>query len=153
MPELFLVFKTLHVAAAATAVAIVVGSDFYFQRVVMNEDPAVVAGLGRQIRRRNAIEGPIIEITVLLGIAAALTGNFNLFAPWLLAAYAILIVGSILIFRIGAPVFTRILEAAERGNSDEVRRLARSRPRFVSLAVSSGMLFGVIALMVFKPGI
>jgi uncharacterized membrane protein len=152
VPELFLVFKLLHVMAAATAVAIVVGSDFYFQRVVMNENPAVVAGVGRQIRRRNAIEGPIIEITILFGIGSALTGNFNLFAPWLLATYVILIVGTIVVFRLGAPAFTRIVEAADRGDLDEARRIARSRARHVSMAVSAGMLFGVIALMVIKPG-
>ncbi len=151
MPELFPLLKWLHILGAAAAIAIVVWGDLLFQRVVLTGDTRAVATLGAAIRRRVWVEALIVELTVALGVAAALTGDFDLLAPWLLIAYGLVVVITVLGIRIGAVEFTSIIEAAERDDRDAMRATARS-PRRVGYLVTQAALFAaIVGVMVTKP--
>ena len=97
----------LHVAAMFTAVTLTVGGDLYFLRVAIEGNAIATSRLGHAIRRRGPITGPIIEIGVVFGILTAILGGFNLLAPWLVGAYIVIIVMTVLAFRVAAPAFTR----------------------------------------------
>ena len=70
--------KFLHIAAMITAVTLIVGGDLYFLRVATGGHAQATAQLGHAIRRRGPITGPIIEIGIIFGILAALSGGFDL---------------------------------------------------------------------------
>lgn len=151
MAELFPLLKWLHVVGAAAAVAIVVWGDLLFQRVALTGDTGAVATLGRAIRRRVWIEALIVEVTVALGVAAALTGSIDLLAPWLLIAYGLVVAQSVLALRVGAADFTAIIHAATHGERDAMLATARSRRR-IGYLVSQVVLFAaIIGTMVAKP--
>jgi uncharacterized membrane protein len=151
MEALFPLLKWLHILGAAAAVAIVVWGDLLFQRVALTGDTGAVAAVGAAIRRRVWIEALIVEITVVLGVAAALTGSFDLLAPWLLIAYGLVVAITVLAIRVGAVEFTSIIEAADRDDREAMRATARSRRR-VGYLVSQLVLFAaIIGVMVVKP--
>lgn len=152
MEFLFPFLKWGHVIGAAAAVSITVWGDLLFQRVVLTGDTHAVAILGVAIRRRVWVEALMFEITIVLGIGAALTGSFNLLAPWLLAAYAVIVLLFALNMRFGAVGFTVLIEAAQRGDAAEMLRLARSRRRIAWLTFSVLSFAILIGLMVMKPG-
>ena len=149
--SLFALLKFLHVLGAASVASIQVGSDFYFDRVARSGDTAGAAGLGAAIRRRGRIEGPILEITVALGLITALVGGFDLLSRWLLLAYADVIVMAALAFRVGAPAFTALIEAAKAGDSREVERLVRDRRRRFAVLSNAALYALLVFLMVVKP--
>ena len=151
MDELFPLLKWLHVVGAAAAVAIVVWGDVLFQRVVLTGETGAVATLGAAIRRRIWVEALIVELTVALGLAAALTGGFDLLAPWLLIAYGLVVVITVLAIRLGAVEFTSIIEAAERGDRDSMLQTARSPRRVAYLVTQAALFAAVIGVMVTKP--
>lgn len=134
-----------------TAVALVVGGDLYFLRVATGGHAEATARLGHAIRRRGPITGPIIEIGVVFGILTALSGGFDLPAPWLIGAYVIVVLLTILAFRSGASAFSAILEAADAGDDAQVSEMIASGG-YRRIAVIDAGLFGVaIFLMVVKP--
>ena len=143
--------KFLHIAAMITAVTLIVGGDLYFLRVATGGHAQATAQLGHAIRRRGPITGPIIEIGIIFGILAALSGGFDLLAPWLIGAYVVVVLITILAFRFGAPAFSAILEAADAGDGARVDAMIASGS-YRRIAVVDAILFGIaIFLMVVKP--
>jgi hypothetical protein len=114
--------KYAHILAMFAAVTMQVGSDHYFLKVSAEGDAAATSRLGHAIRRRGPITGPILEIGIIFGLLTAVLGGLDLLAPWLLITYALIALGVAIVFRFGAPAYTRILEAADAGDD------ARSRP-------------------------
>jgi hypothetical protein len=148
---LFPLLKWLHVLGAAAAIAIVVWGDVLFQRVVLTGETGAVATLGAAIRRRAWVEALIVELTVVLGVAAALIGGFDLLAPWLLIAYGLVAAITVLAIRLGAVEFTSMVEAAERGDRDTMLATARSRRRVGYLVTQAALFAAVVGAMVTKP--
>ena len=144
--------KFLHIAAMFSASTIIVGADLYFLRVARGGSAVATAQLGHAIRRRGPITGPIVEIGVAFGLLTAVLGGFNVLAPWLIAAYLVVIAMMVFAFRVAAPEFTAILEAAD-GGSDEAVAARVATGRFRRIATIDAALFAVaIFLMVVKPG-
>jgi hypothetical protein len=152
MDALFPLLKWGHVIGAAAAVSIITWGDLLFQRVALTGDTRATATLGAAIRRRLWFEALVMELTVAFGIGAALTGGFNLLAPWLVGAYVLVVAQAVLGIRFGAVEFTTIIEAAARDDAPEMLRIARSRRRIAWLAVSVLIFVALIGLMVVKPG-
>lgn len=93
-------------------------------------------------------------IGVALGVATALVGGFNLTAPWLLLAYAIVVALLVLGAAVEGPWRARIMRAvdvSEGGEAGELDRLIAS-PRGVGALLMSAVLYvAVILVMVAKP--
>ena len=143
--------KFLHVAAMFSAATIIVGADLYFLRVAAGGSAVATAQLGHAIRRRGPLTGPILEIGVGFGILTALLGGFNLLAPWLIAAYAVVIVMIVFAFRVAAPEFSAILELADAGDDAALRsKVADGRFRWIT-AADAALFAAAIFLMVVKP--
>jgi hypothetical protein len=143
--------KYAHIVAMFAAVTIQVGSDLYFLRVARDGDPNATSRLGHAIRRRGAIEGPILEIGIVFGLLTGFLGGFNFLAPWLIATYLLIAIGLVNVFRIAAPAFTSILDAADAGDSAGIARLLGTG-RYPRAALANALMYAsVIFLMVLKP--
>jgi hypothetical protein len=106
------IFVFLHVAAMFTAVAFSLGPTFVLRRIGRSGDvPA--------IRRSFALSAPIIRaipalfgIGALLGIIAIFVNGFNPFQPFLLIAYGLFILASIVGAVITTPWFKQVTQLA-----------------------------------------
>src|ERR1700730_18373215 len=106
------IFVFLHVAAMFTAVAFSLGPTFVLRRIGQSGDvPA--------IRRSFALSAPIIRaipalfgIGALLGIIAIFVNGFNPFQPFLLIAYGLFILASVVGAVITTPWFKKVTQLA-----------------------------------------
>ena len=106
------IFVFLHVAAMFTAVAVSLGPTFVLRRIGASGDvPA--------IRRSFALSAPIIKaipilfgIGALLGIVAIFANGFNPFRPFLLIAYALFIIASVVGAVVTTPWFKKVTQLA-----------------------------------------
>lgn len=102
----------LHVATMFTAVAVSIGPTLLLQRIGRTGDvPA--------IRRSFAMSAPIIRfVPVLFGLGAALgivaifTNGFNPFQPFLLIAYVLFVVATVVGIRFTEPWFKAVTKAS-----------------------------------------
>lgn len=143
--------KYAHIAAMFAAVTIQVGSDHYFLKVASDGDAATTSRLGHAIRRRGPITGPILEIGIVFGLLTAVLGGINLLAPWLLMTYVLIAIGVAIVFRIGVPAFTGILEAADAGDNARVATLLANGRYRTGALMNAVMYAAVLFLMVIKP--
>jgi hypothetical protein len=111
-PDQVRIFVFLHVAAMFTAVAFSLGPTFVLRRIGASGDvPA--------IRRSFALSAPLIRaipmlfgLGALLGIVAIFTNGFNPFQPFLLVAYGLFILASVVGAVITSPWFKKVTELA-----------------------------------------
>jgi hypothetical protein len=143
--------KYAHVATMFAAATIQVGADLYFLKVAEDGDAQTTARLGHAVRRRGPITGPILEIGIAFGVITALIGGFNLLAPWLLASYIVIALGTVSVFRWAAPAFTALLEAADAGDDARIAALLAQGPYRPAALANAAMYAVVIFLMVVKP--
>jgi hypothetical protein len=95
-----------------TAVALTIGPTFLLRRIGESGDvPA--------IRRSFAMAGPIIKVApalyglgAALGVVAIFTNGFNPFQPFLLVAYGLFVVATVVGIRVNAPWFQRVAGAS-----------------------------------------
>lgn len=86
--EPFVIFKYLHVVAMFFFVAMAVSGELVTRRVAASHDVGAIRTTVRQVK---VLVGPVASVLLVAGIAfgviAALTGQINLLAPWLIIAY------------------------------------------------------------------
>ena len=107
------IFVFLHVAMMFTAVAFSLGPTFVLRRIGASGDvPA--------IRRAFALSAPIIRaipmlfgLGAVLGVVAIFANNFDPFRPFLLIAYALFIIASVVGAVITSPWFKKVTQLAE----------------------------------------
>jgi hypothetical protein len=105
-------FIFLHIATVMAAVAFTVGPVFLLRRIADSGDvPA--------IRRAFALTTPVIRVIpavfgvgALLGIVAIFTNGFNPFEPWLVIAYVMFVLASVVGARLTDPWFKRVTRLA-----------------------------------------
>jgi hypothetical protein len=111
-PQSVRIFVFLHIATMFTAVALTIGPTIVLRRIGKSGDvPA--------IRRSFAAAGPIIKaapalygLGAALGIVAIFTNGFDPFQPFLLIAYGLFVVATLVGIRFNAPWFARVAEAS-----------------------------------------
>jgi len=101
-------FIFLHVATMFTAVAASIGAGYLLQRIAHTRDVRAIRGsfamaapIGKAI--------PILFTTgAALGIVALFTNNFNPFEPWLIIAYVMFIMATVVGARLSGPWQRRV---------------------------------------------
>ena len=88
-------------------------------------------------------------IGIVAGFVTAITGGFNLTAPWLLIAYA-LVLSDLLVLR-WATVHTTRVRAAQNDPTADLKGIASSARANVTLVVLIGFWLLIIADMILKP--
>lgn len=153
--EAFVAFRYLHILAMFFAVALAVSSELVARRVAMTGDV-------RAIRITVARVKPLANIATILflagfafGIVAALTGQINLLAPWLILAYAAFVTATLVGILVVDPWTARLGAAAEASPddapSDELRTvIADPMARAASWALMV-LIATLVFTMVVKP--
>jgi hypothetical protein len=106
------IFVFLHIATMFTAVALTIGPTVLLRRIGKSGDvPA--------IRRSFAMAAPIIKaapalygLGAALGIVAIFTNGFNPFQPFLLIAYGLFVLATVVGIRLNAPWFQRVVQTS-----------------------------------------
>lgn len=152
----FVVFKYLHVLAMFFFVAMALSGEIVTRRVAASGD---VAAIRATVSRVKLLVGPVASALLVAGVAsgviAALAGQINLLAPWLILAY-VAFVGAIVIgFLITDPWVGRLETAAQASPvdapSDELTAVIGDPiARFGTWALMA-LIATIIFIMVVKP--
>lgn len=152
----FTLFKFLHIAAMFLAVASAAIPEVVLHRVAASNDVSairVVAGIASAIGKML----PIFFVSgAVFGLLAALTGELNFLAPWLVAAYIVFIIAMVTGAVITGPWTGRMSMAAEAsptdGPSAELLAVIHDRRAFLGSVILISAIVVIIFLMVVKPG-
>lgn len=150
------IFVFLHVATMFAAVAISIGPTIVLRRIGASGDvPAM--------RRAFALSAPIIRaipilfsVGALLGIVAIFANGFNPFQPFLLIAYALFIVASVVGGAITSPWFKRITQLAANSpdaapSAELSAALDDPRARFINDWFDPIIILAFLFDMIVKP--
>jgi hypothetical protein len=107
--------------------------------------------LGEAIHKRSLVEALVFEITIVLGVLAALFRGFSLLAPWLLLAYADVVLIFLVALRFSAAPFSAILEAAQAGDADAMGRAVQAPARRMAMYSYLVLVATLVFVMVVKP--
>lgn len=152
----FTIFKFLHIAAMFSAVTIGIGSEIVLHRIAQTHNVRAIRGIFALASRFERLSMVLFALGVIFGLIAAASGSFNFFAPWLLTAYALIVViGANGSFVLGAWVKkVEVAVAAYNGDmpSAELIRLLDDQFARYALLVDILLFIAVIYVMVAKPG-
>lgn len=151
-----LIFKALHILSMFSAVTILVGEALFYARAIGRRDVAALAAVRRVMGGRPVVGVAFLMGGIAFGLLTALTGGFDFFAGWLIAAY-LLVVALFLVN--GSPWVQRLpkiglmaieAEAGQRPVEEVVRAMATSRAGLMA-AINVAIVAAIIADMVLKP--
>lgn len=153
-----LLFKYLHIVTMFSAVGIAVGSELLLHRVAASGDLVAVRVAFRMAKPLQAAIPLLFLLGLAFGLVAAVTGAFDLLAPWLLIAYAIFVVAMAIGAIVQSPWVNRVAEAASASPSTsggepspELTRLLHDPlPRYAMYA-SWLLIIAIVFVMVVKP--
>lgn len=139
----------LHIITVFIVVVIHSGSQVLVLAAARTGQPAAVASIAGLYARTGRLVPPLGMLGLLFGLLTALTGGFNLLAPWLLIAYGLFL---LLVIYGGAKSYPFIVDlgvAVREGRPNHQELLGR--PLTVVVAFDALILVAIIADMVLKP--
>lgn len=150
-----IVWKFLHIAAMFGAVSIFVGQGMLSAGIARTGDV-------RAIRRALAAEarfqpagGALFVLGIVFGFVTALTGDFDLTAPWLLIAYGLVAVTFVTGIAYHGPRGKKLQALAEASSENELsaplRTLIDSPSARVVVALDTLIWLAIVYVMVVKP--
>jgi hypothetical protein len=154
--EPFIVFKYLHIVSMFFFVAMALSAEVVTRRVAGTRDVAAIRATVKSVKLLNGpIAGGLLLSGLAFGVLAALTGQMNLLAPWLLLAYAAVVCAAALGFGIADPWVGRLERAADASALDApsaelVAVIDEPVPRYATFALMFLVAF-LVFVMVVKP--
>ncbi|HEX5039616.1 MAG TPA: hypothetical protein VFW95_05730 [Candidatus Limnocylindria bacterium] len=145
--------KVAHIGTMFMAVGVAVGTEVMAHRVANTGDAGAIRTYFAQAQRVITLV-PLLYVSGLaFGIGAGLLGAFDMFAPWLLLAYALFFLTFLLHRFIGAPWFERMtrLSAMDGGVSPELEAAIHDRAAGWLFWYTIAMIIGFVFIMVVKP--
>lgn len=153
-----LIFKALHILSMFAAVTLLVGEALLYARAIWRIDVAELAAVRRLVGGRPLLGVAFLVAGIVFGLFNALTGGFDVFDGWLIAAY-VLIVALFLVNgspwvqrlpRLGAEAIEAV--AGQRPVDEVVAAMTTMRPVIlVAVTVNVVLFAAIIADMVLKP--
>jgi len=152
----FIVFKYLHIVAMFFFVAMALSGEVVTRRVAMTQD---VGAIRTTVKSVKVLVGPVAIGLLLSGLTfgfiAALTGQMNLLAPWLILAYVAVVAAAVLGFAITDPWVGRLDRAAlasptDAASADLVAVIREPAARYATFALMFLIAF-LVFVMVVKP--
>jgi uncharacterized membrane protein SirB2 len=150
----FVSFKYLHIVSMFFAVALAVSSELVVRRVAGSADPRAIATTVARVRPLANLSTLFFLAGIAFGIVAALTGQIDLLAPWLVLSY-FAVVGAFAIGMLITDPWVSRLEAAARANSDgtaaDLATVVAEAPARIGTWALMGLIATLVFLMVAKP--
>lgn len=152
---MFDIFKYLHILTMFAAVAISVGPHLILRRISRSGSVAAIKTAFGAAKSIGQLVPIVFGVGALFGLLAAATGSLNFFKPWLIIAYVIFVVMSVLGARITAPWNMRVGKAAAMNQGDTPS--AELQAAVADPAIDTAFMISVIGIvlvlidMIFKP--
>jgi hypothetical protein len=144
-----LFFKVIHILSMFSVVTLWVGGWVFWDLVARSGDRDALRRVDLITQRTGAIGFGLLLVGVLAGFATAVTGGFNLVAPWLLIAYVFL-ASDLLTLRLFA-VHTERVRAATENEAADLQAVAGSIRANLTLVAVVGFWALLIADMALRP--
>ncbi len=153
--EPFIAFKYLHIVSMFFAVALAVSGEIVVRRVAGSGDVAAIRTTTASVRPLGNLATVLFLAGIAFGIAAALAGQMDLLAPWLILSYAAFLAAMAIGILVMDPWVHRLQAAAaasaEEAPSEGLRTviedpLARAGTWALMILVAT-----LVFLMVVKP--
>lgn len=153
--DIFVAFKFLHIAAMFFAVALAVSGELVLRAVANSGEVVAIRTVTARVRPLANASTVLLLAGVGFGIVAALAGQINLLATWLILAYVAFLAAMALGITIGDPWVGRLERAAAESPaeapSDELRAvIADPRARAATWALMV-LVAVLVFVMVVKP--
>ncbi len=139
----------LHILTVFAVVVIHSGSQVLVLAAARAGQPAAVVAIAGMYARTGRFVPPLGMLGLLFGLGTALTGGFNLLAPWLLIAYGLFLLMVIYGGVKSHPFIVDLGEAVRAGRPGHEEMLGR--PLTVVVGVDALIIVAIIADMVLKP--
>lgn len=150
--DAFLSFKFLHVVTMIFAVALALTGEIVVRRVAASGDRIAIR---TAIERTKALSGPIsgglFVLGLVFGILAALTGQFDLLRPWLIASYVLFASAFAIGLGVIDPWVARLESAASGGDGAALRAVIDDPRARIGAVTLQALVVGLVFLMVVKP--
>ena len=147
--EPFLAFKYVHVLAMFFAIALALSTEQVVRRVAGSGDPRSIETAVTRSEPLNRASDALFGIGIVAGIIAALTGNMNLLAPWLVLSYVAVAAAFAVGMLVIAPWSKRLHAAAAASPDGTASPELRAVIDDAGARTGSWVLVGLIALLVF----
>ena len=149
---MFVFLKFLHVSAMFAATSLAVGPIVVYYLVARTGDAGALKTAMRFDEALERTAGGFYGLGILLGVAATLTGSLDLTAPWLLIAYALVVL--LIVNNLYLSLRLRALkEVASSGNSASLGALSRARALTASIIGLWLITLALVYMMVAKPSL
>jgi hypothetical protein len=148
----FIFLKFLHISAMFTATSLAVGPIVVYYLVARTGDASALKTAMKFDEALERTAGGFYGLGILLGVVATLTGSLELTAPWLLTAYALLVL--LIVNNLYLSLRMRALkELASSGNSAALGALSRERALTASIIGLGLITLALVYTMVAKPSL
>jgi hypothetical protein len=148
----FVFLKFLHVSAMFAATSLAVGPIVVYYLAARTGDTNALKTAMKFDEALERTAGGFYGLGILLGVAATLTGSLDLTAPWLLTAYALVVL--LIVNNLYLSLRMRALkEVASSGNSAALGALSRSSAIIASMAALGLITLALVYTMVAKPSL
>ena len=149
---MFVFLKFLHISAMFAATSLAVGPIVVYYLVARTGDAEALKTAMKFDEALERTAGGFYGLGILLGAAAALSGSLDLTAPWLLTAYALVVL--LIVNNLYLSLRMRALKGlADSGNSAAVAALSRSGAVTASIAALGLITLALVYTMVAKPSL
>lgn len=154
---MFVIFKYLHILTMFVAVAAAFVPEIWLHAIARRGNAAELRGYLPLAERVGRLLPVLFLVGLGFGLLAAWAGEFNFFAPWLLASYVVFAIAMATGAMLSEPWAKRLGEAAmASGDSDApspaLTAAIHDRRGIISTAVLMTAIAVIIFLMVAKPG-
>lgn len=149
------ILKFLHIAVMFTAVAVSLGPELLLRSIGRSGDVrAIRTGYSLAERIGKAIP-PLFFTGLIFGLLTAWSRGFNFFAPWLLIAYVLFVVATIVGAAFAAPHIARVAALARESPDDapsaELATVLASNRGDALFVIDSLLIVAFVFDMVVKP--
>ena len=148
----FPLLKFLHVGSMFLATALAVGPSVLLYLIARTGNADATRRAFAHTTSVFRAGGALYGLGLLFGFLAALNGQIDLTAPWLLTAYVL--VGVLIIFNLGFERWTKRIERAVEdpsGASADLDAANRSRAPVYAIAGMIALTLAIVFVMVVKP--
>ena len=144
-----LLWKLVHVISMFGVITLWVGAWVVWDLVARTGDRSALRRVDHVSQTTGQIGFVLLLVGIAAGFATAIVGGFDLTAPWLLIAYA-LVVFDLIVLR-WASVHVALVRRAQNDEAADLRAIARSARANATLIVIVGFWLLLIADMIVKP--
>jgi hypothetical protein len=153
--ELFVVFKYLHVVSMFLAIALAISGEQVLRRIVASRNVVAIRVAGERVKPLIAASNVSFVAGLAFGVITALTGQFDLLAPWLILSYVAIAAAFAIGLTITDPWVGRVdaaaLASADDAPSPQLQALIDDRRVALGARTLMVLLALIIFLMVAKP--